>query len=418
MIEIEEIKVKQCDLESKIKVENHEIQEQQCESPPESFDETPEKVFNFVQYEITEINENDAGSSKVSEFKCIYCDRFFQYNHTLLRHIKRLHRGFPTEYTGGSIQCQLCRKVCEEMESLKGHVEKDHPDEEEKQRFECDQCGKKYEFSYLLTHHMSSHGSERPFACSTCPKTFKSKTMLKEHSASHTTIYKCEVCDKTFESRSGLYVHNVAKHINPTFTCPICSKVFTLKDHLKTHMRVHSDLRRFECHLCNKKFRWSCNLKRHLQLHENGTKKFNCDVCNKAFMHEYQLKRHLEIQKMEENLMYVNGEKIQVEESRFCAGHTCPFCKKTFTQKASRNKHIRCVHKATASMKCHLCSTNFTERNSLLRHLMKIHKMEKDTAVASMRQDEGISSQCNEKSEQDVEESLETIIVKTEYEIN
>ncbi|GAB0099719.1 hypothetical protein DMENIID0001_156060 [Sergentomyia squamirostris] len=81
----------------------------------------------------SEDQEKDGGNFEVAAlpsleaFKCAYCEKKYKSKYILQIHVTRTHRGFPREYAGGSIQCNICLKVCDGVNFLRKHVQRSHP---------------------------------------------------------------------------------------------------------------------------------------------------------------------------------------------------------------------------------------------------------------------------------------------------
>ncbi|GAB0099821.1 hypothetical protein DMENIID0001_157100 [Sergentomyia squamirostris] len=409
MEKIQEIKVEneeECVIESEIKVENEEFQvedsivvkkekfivfKEEKQSDP-SITGTGAENFNSVKFEITEFDEESpevlkAGCSEASKEPrsiCIYCEKVFHSRRLVRSHLRRIHRGFPQEFTGDFIQCQLCNKVCEGVSYLKDHVQKCHP--VEKLKFECALCGRGCRWLSELKLHMAIHMKAKPFRCkicrktfrikgnmkihmrnvhgmknvhcSRCPETFKSQNLLREHMISvhiKDGAFECHKCDKILKTENGFRYHLASEHrsSSETISCTICLKVFKHRNSLRTHMSVHSNKAPFQCHVCPKVFKQKHGLKRHLMAHKPGSstnteKPHKCQVCNKGFNLSFQLKGHSEIHNKEANFQCQECPKTFKGEVQLRRHHngchlgecTCPTCGKVCAGKYAISKHM------------------------------------------------------------------------------
>ena len=101
--------------------------------------------------------------------------------------------------------CDVCNKVCKDVEKLKVHKlshSKDKP-------FKCDVCGKGFITSLKLKAHINIHGGEPPHYCPICNKAFHNKTYVDRHMVVHSTDkpHRCETCGKAFGRKEHLKRH-------------------------------------------------------------------------------------------------------------------------------------------------------------------------------------------------------------------
>ena len=94
-----------------------------------------------------------------------------------------------------------------------------------------------------------------------------------------------------------------------------------------------------------------CNLKRHLR------KEHKIDVAIDSI--EPAMKR--------------NNKQKQAKNPVAVQPHKCDICEKSFTQKASLNRHIKSVHENSKPHKCDICELSFSEKGTLKRHIQSVH---------------------------------------------
>ncbi|XP_041640912.1 Krueppel-like factor 15 [Cheilinus undulatus] len=118
-------------------------------------------------------------------------------------------------YQSTSIQNQDTRSLGPQAPSGDfNYRRKPHAD----RRYECPQCGKRFERRFCLRRHVKLHSGEKPFPCAHCEKRFATATNLKAHETVHTRErrFDCNICGKTFSFHSNLsrhrLVHNIRVH--------------------------------------------------------------------------------------------------------------------------------------------------------------------------------------------------------------
>ncbi|XP_071335964.1 zinc finger protein 260-like [Trachinotus anak] len=105
-------------------------------------------------------------------FKCFECNKEFDKNHQLSRHM-RVHSG--------------------------------------ERPFSCDFCGKTFTQNSNRTVHMRQHTGEKPYFCNKCGKRFASSHHLKLCTGTprkgSKKLFRCTTCGRTFHTASNLKVH-------------------------------------------------------------------------------------------------------------------------------------------------------------------------------------------------------------------
>jgi len=280
---------------------------------------------------------------------CSHCPRKFPHTQALDSHITRIHD--PSHKEKALVRKKFVCPICG-ME-LRKHVYEYHVASHDPQadlskfeKFECDECGKKYTSLYKLTRHgckkngMVFDDNEGNSMCTLCLAPLKDKkdaiTHKKEkhaelyHYETSLTLFNgnfacpypdcdltkrkisdikihlemvhyrvkksiCEVCGDKFETSHMKKKHIIDVHkISSEFQCETCGLDCRSQYGLKNHNYLaHSGERRYKCKYCEKTFKRNSELKRHLFIHESHLSQNVCDVCGKAFRDISSLKAHV-----------------------------------------------------------------------------------------------------------------------------
>ncbi|XP_064156048.1 zinc finger protein 1035 isoform X1 [Anguilla rostrata] len=324
-------------------------------------------------------------------------------------------------------QCSECDQSFTDGLLLISHLE-DHGREEQerKQGYRCNQCGKVFNQPGVLSRHLKMHKSiKTPYACPECPKTFRHPSDLDVHRHCHdpNRPFVCSLCLLRFWTKTSLRIHTSAIHrqIKPTngFACQFCSKSYTLKSSYQKHFRMkhHKQWRKellngqtiervsskpdfdlavnaeemnhegtdeneddddsdsapyFPCHVCGKTFTTSESLEDHQRCHL-GEKPHECAECGKCFFQLGNLQQHQRSHKSEfqcqtcgrgfVSLFALRKHKHSHGKNR---PHRCSKCQLSFTGPTQLAEHIS-THR-DENFPCDLCDRTFTCKLSRAEH--------------------------------------------------
>lgn len=134
--------------------------------------------------------------------------------------------------------CSHCKKRFRWFSHWQAH-ERTHTGE---RPFKCTQCDRCFTRGDGLQAHMVIHSTKKPHKCPTCLKVFARKPMLERHIVEHTGVvpYKCEVCEVEMLDPGEIVGHLAQHKKQRTFTCQYCRKCFSSAQRLVKHIRVHT----------------------------------------------------------------------------------------------------------------------------------------------------------------------------------
>ena len=245
------------------------------------------KLVNFFKIVARIVNEEKlTNKSNVKEKKnmskiCPLCYKRFCNNQARDRHLKRMH----TEPT-------LVEEEIDEWTRTEVADELDNLEQVDKERVECDQCGKQFVHLTSLKRHMKSHDQDKQsFACEECKfVTNRLDSLVRHRRLIHNTY--CINLDALRESGPE------------NFDCKICGRKFGIEYELfETHIVSKAcqtgndalnvnDEGRYQCDLCERSYAHKSDMLKHLDWKHRPVKPFSCEECDKNFYNQYLLRRH------------------------------------------------------------------------------------------------------------------------------
>ncbi|KAL8567902.1 hypothetical protein ACOMHN_059024 [Nucella lapillus] len=182
--------------------------------------------------------------------------------------------------------CKECSMTFTSASGFRNHKKRVH---QQKWKFSCHICEKKFMFKEHYEGHLNMHFNIKAFKCPNCPKQFAYKTgsshsapppLLSQSGApawgSHTSpapthrnpvkFLLCEYCNASFASASGLDRHKKLLHLHKLpHMCLVCGKGFTERDHFEGHMNRHNNIKAHQCPQCSRQFTYKTSLRRHMR---------------------------------------------------------------------------------------------------------------------------------------------------------
>lgn len=267
--------------------------------------------------------------------------------------------------------CSTCNKGFDLNGALKRHI-KTHLLENP---WTCDVCDEIFSSKFYLDRHITIHKKADRFLCDICDQSFVKKINFKDHYLKHKNIQPQNVSNNPLnteqcinENTSGEQCSNNSSKLKP-YLCHICNNLFEAKGDLKIHLEICKAERKnsiknakeekviYVCESCNKEFKNRQYFQSHLLKHTNQ-KLFLCEICDKTFSAQHCLKRHMILHDNSEN-------KVQF---------LCNVCNKAFSQKRYLTQHMQ-THLNEKPYACELCPKRFAQNSTLKKHV-ETHKNE------------------------------------------
>ncbi|XP_046426809.1 zinc finger protein 737-like isoform X1 [Neodiprion fabricii] len=259
--------------------------------------------------------------------------------------------------------CVQCCNVYDKYYGFLTHVKR----HKNKSKFSCEDCGKSFVHKKVLESHKAIHSEDRPHICQTCGKAFRQQSALYIHSRCHLpdtmkNRYQCDQCDKRFSTKPNLVTHKRIHSGVRNFTCDQCGKSFIQKGNLEAHFLTHSADKPYTCSQCPKAFKTPLQLKKHETVH-TGAKPHQCAVCGRTFREKGTLREH---HRIHTGAMPFTCEfcgkcfrfkGILTTHRRQHTGerpYSCLECQHHFTNWPNYNKHMKRRHGINTSHTKHL----------------------------------------------------------------
>ena len=242
--------------------------------------------------------------------------------------------------------------------------EEDHREES----WECEGCLTNYSSQSALHIHQDTSALEtcfkfakhdRELICKGCKNVFNNGKVLVNHQTSF-----------CFPNR---YRKTAAQESNK---CGICFKVFSAARYMLIHMRnIHAKIKDLKCPTCGKAFSQKSHLTRHIKAVHQMSRPHQCPDCGQSFARASDMKRHREALHLGTRYPCTwTPPPGDYEEHTFS-------CNKTFTDKASLDRHIKNCHLWNYRFECQVCLDKDVwwgcmTRGDLEKHMKSKHPKE------------------------------------------
>lgn len=315
---------------------------------------------------VEERNRLDVHMIAMDLFTCDLCDasRSASYmDH--LDHYRKVHK------MRGYILCCMKKHLTSKAayDHIKLHLDKD--------AFRCDECGKCFVSSKLLSAHKKVHMPDElcPYKCTECGKTFAILTTYKTHILAHAgdeaRIHKCAQCPKSFKTVRNLIEHVQRLHEKvKQYVCSQCGISVKDKHNLAQHYRAKHDPTRTKepCNICGLLVLEVDKHKRRKHMLQPVDQVFGCDQCDKKFKFQKNVQEH------KRRCHSDNGEETP-----------CPICGKLLKRKVYLDRHIL-SHSGVKPYVCYFCSYAATTTGNRVKHMKCRHPHKYDAYKASKYQ--------------------------------
>ena len=315
------------------------------------------KYHLFLHEQTVHNSDGNRGKEELKDLKCEICNKDFKKKKGLIDHIDRIHKHDISKVN--QFDCNYCDKYYTTRGNLDRHVDAVHFGKS----FICDICDKSYvESAQLKNHFKAIHDvTNAKYICKFCQKVFVTNTQLQNHiKYVHEKIRKlvCQTCGKVFGRNSDYRIHYNNVHLQKkSFKRDQCEKCFSQSCNLKTHQRdIHQNLKSFKCDTCEKSFHRNNALQIHMRV-THAEEKLKCQYCSMEFGSPMVLKYHI-------NCTHFPQEPVRIK---------CHLCDLTFKNKSYfENTHLKKIHSGNRS-KCEICEKELRGEQELKMHMAVIH---------------------------------------------
>lgn len=352
---------------------------------------------------LRELNVHLPVHSDMLPYSCEPCAAGGRAQDTILT-VLMLHRHIRMH--AGTIGCPYCPYRVYTVNTLKGHIEREHS-ERATGTFTCEKCGYKLNSKRLYTDHMKRHEAVESgrYVCQICDSKFGNGPRLRRHMLTHDDMkYQCQYCSKYLRSHTLLLTHERehADNGGAQYACQFCNQLFASATERSYHLsskhpeefvRKNTQLSRtahkrpgrtgvpkdmkcqvegcdhqartvggwymhrnkhspkFQCPYCPKRSATRMEYEIHVNTH-TGEKPHACDLCDKRFNQKQNLVNHRRLHTGERP--YLCNDCGQTFESNKKLGnhvlqhsapqHKCEPCNKEFRYKGDYTKHMKLKH--------------------------------------------------------------------------
>ncbi|XP_028393509.1 zinc finger protein 728-like [Dendronephthya gigantea] len=335
-------------------------------------------------------------------YKCDVCVKAYGVLHDLRYHYKNSHN---VDLPYG---CDICGKHFRYRNKLNEHYAVHETEKGEKLRMEKPKANKKklkrQQKRDPPNDSQSSTGSTetvsgKPWECNICGRRFQFPSRLNVHMSLHEQRkptspnsewpYQCNICESLYRYPSRLRGHYQAKHqLNVPSPQPYWRKI-------KGKVKIN------KCDICSCTFPFKWLLKNHQLTHKNKANPRRpskrtarkggpntCDVCQKAFRFPSQLRAHYVTHKRKgqgETSGGADREPTTSTEMTLSGKeppfkpYSCNICHRSFSKTKDLKQHCQAQHEMNRPFQCGGCAYSFDRVTDYKTHWNTFHakKVEK-----------------------------------------
>ena len=319
--------------------------------------------------------EVKAEKGKADTKACDMCGKSFFEDTALLDHLLNDHMSGSIDVVEEKFICDICEKVFDLEMTLKRHIKTNHT------------VVKSEKAEEIIVKVEPMKGDEIPETPEKIPtllqpelkisrkepiKTYnkKSNNITKSKKRQSRPKSKCQLCDLQFDRHVKLEEHILVQHLFKKFDCFYCKEVFDSSRSLVTHFcsaLPFNETMTYFCHICpeSKKYKSMKYLKNHL-IDYHLRLEHNCDICgNKLNTYRAWLNHIQTLHDMKRSIHY-----SMTEDNEFL----CKYCDRSCKTLKVWFKHFYRAHKDKASSHtCEFCEEKFFTKRSLFKHVHTEH---------------------------------------------
>jgi len=182
-------------------------------------------------------------------FPCSFCDKRFQFQDNVQKHILLVHPGFKErpdnkENVEGAPESNRVDKSKDAKKDSPHQQNQQNQPAEIGDQFKCKICGDYCRSKRALLAHMQAHyGGGYRCDFPGCESVFKENAKLTRHKLVHTGVkaWKCSYCHLAFSLKHNLKMHEKTHTRTDMLKCRLCNYQTIQKSNLRLHEATHGE---------------------------------------------------------------------------------------------------------------------------------------------------------------------------------